>query len=984
MINNHSLKTTIAAVLLLLIILIPLYFVAFHFNSELNLMMRRSETLAMSKLRNEMNHFHQDLVLRTRIESLLKKMEADLGLFPKAGNGLVYDPKDPPGIFNKSTNSKIAGFIKNSLKTKPFFLLSYDEDFRNSYAKYMEGQFLQKDEDKKKLEAAIIGIAMKEMETKSFFGNDTELQKKHHELINFFTDGTKQDNFTTERYFRTYFARFAYPSDLSGICIEVNSSFSSRERLYIYWRCLRTNGAVLGGYFIVLSNKYLSSIDLLKLTLKKKSESIHRRLAKISMVEKFYKNSKELIYQNPPPADFINQIYSGEESQILKNVFEKYSLAVSIPLIDIYGDLAFYKLVLAFLLRISVLFAFFIIIKSLLHGFNFKQNLRRKLVLLSFLMILIPYLLLGYFSGLTLNELKLLKDKEVSVRAESKLYELKQYVEDFKTKSALFGLAKKAQFQNLLDCDQEKMDSFKNTDISNFKWAEDLILFNSNGVSRKFNRHFTSSPGHPKLVERMVSTKCLNNLGVLNKNSSVIKNDLKKVSYAEGFLEGLFKNYIMGTALSIEGSETLNFHSMQDQEKMFYYLIAPLDYSLKKAWGIAFVFGLDISLQQFFNGLSQDSTELVFTKKSPEFSMNLALGRRRHDDYASNIWPRKLMENSEEKNLINYAIKTKSSGNIIEEWGSDKKISAWSFKESDKEVFAGIAYLQPNRLLELVFKTFPIILAIFSLISIILLGDILAVFFVSPVKGFKEAFKRVRDGRFRTRVDILETDEFGKLGASFNKLTLSLLQRERMRRFVSEDLFLQTGESGDNEQSLREMTILSSDIRGFTTISENNDPHAVVELLNDYFSEMESAIKASGGTIQRFVGDAVQAIFYPDAACASAQKAVDAALKMRENLSLLNKSRQDKGLFCIENGIGIASGEAISAVAGGNTGRKVFTVIGELPGKADELETLSKFGKHTKIIVCANTKLGLIESKNLSSELFEAISEDAFEIRKID
>ena len=140
----------------------------------------------------------------------------------------------------------------------------------------------------------------------------------------------------------------------------------------------------------------------------------------------------------------------------------------------------------------------------------------------------------------------------------------------------------------------------------------------------------------------------------------------------------------------------------------------------------------------------------------------------------------------------------------------------------------------------------------------------------------------------------------------------------------------------------RETTILFSDIRRFTTLSESLTPEELVRLLNAYLSPMTRIVLDEKGTLDKFIGDAVMAIFnapldlpeHPARACR-------AALRMIEHLGELNREFEAKGFPRIEIGIGINTGEAVV----GNMGADIrfdYTAIGDTVNLASRLEGLTK------------------------------------------
>jgi adenylate cyclase len=141
----------------------------------------------------------------------------------------------------------------------------------------------------------------------------------------------------------------------------------------------------------------------------------------------------------------------------------------------------------------------------------------------------------------------------------------------------------------------------------------------------------------------------------------------------------------------------------------------------------------------------------------------------------------------------------------------------------------------------------------------------------------------------------------------------------------------------------RPVTILFSDIRGFTTISEHMGPDAIAGLLTDYFTEMVDVIFSHGGTLDKFIGDAIMALWgAPIPHADDHDRAVQAAIGMQKALVALNQKWKDEGKPEIGVGIGINYGETFAGNIGSHL-RLEYTVIGDAVNVASRL--CSKAGK---------------------------------------
>lgn len=216
-----------------------------------------------------------------------------------------------------------------------------------------------------------------------------------------------------------------------------------------------------------------------------------------------------------------------------------------------------------------------------------------------------------------------------------------------------------------------------------------------------------------------------------------------------------------------------------------------------------------------------------------------------------------------------------------------------------------------------------------------------------PIEVLAELTNEVAKGNFQVKAKVKSRDEVGQLGEAFNHMIEGLLERDKVKNMfskfhgssVAEDLMkgdLQLGGSKKN------VTVFFSDIRDFTKFSEGHTPEEVVTMLNEYFEIMVGLINSHGGVVDKFIGDAIMAVWgAPQSGERDPQNAVRAALEMRRALALLNEKRIGRGNVPIKIGMGLHRGEAISGTIGSHE-RMEYTVIGDTVNQASRIEASTK------------------------------------------
>lgn len=221
-----------------------------------------------------------------------------------------------------------------------------------------------------------------------------------------------------------------------------------------------------------------------------------------------------------------------------------------------------------------------------------------------------------------------------------------------------------------------------------------------------------------------------------------------------------------------------------------------------------------------------------------------------------------------------------------------------------------------------------------------------------PIFRLVDATQKIAGGDFNVEVPVTTHDELGTLTESFNQMARSLREKEMIKRAFTRYVAREVVEEilKDPERMVltgerREVTVLFCDIRGFTPIAERLSPEQVVSFLNEFYTLMIETTFRHGGTLDKFLGDAVMAVFgapvrHPDHAI----RAVRTALDMQAAMARLNERRHRIGDDPIRVGIGVSLGEAVAGTVGTEE-RMEYTVIGDSVNLAARLEANAKPGR---------------------------------------
>jgi class 3 adenylate cyclase len=260
-----------------------------------------------------------------------------------------------------------------------------------------------------------------------------------------------------------------------------------------------------------------------------------------------------------------------------------------------------------------------------------------------------------------------------------------------------------------------------------------------------------------------------------------------------------------------------------------------------------------------------------------------------------------------------------------------------------------------------------------TLLGALALGGVLSWSLIRPVRRVDAGLERLANGDFDARVEVPNRDEFGNLTSNLNRTSeelASLYQRletlnanlqetvaakvtelertARLRRYVSPQI-AESIVSGERDVSMRPsrkfLTTFFSDIRGFTEAAERMEPEELVEEINDYLSEMTDIVFKHGGTLDKYVGDAMM-VFFGDPIQQEdhAQRAVRMGLEMRERLVALQERWMRRYHDVFKIGIGISTGW-VTVGDIGSAARSDYTVLGNQVNLAARLADRAQAGQ---------------------------------------
>lgn len=250
---------------------------------------------------------------------------------------------------------------------------------------------------------------------------------------------------------------------------------------------------------------------------------------------------------------------------------------------------------------------------------------------------------------------------------------------------------------------------------------------------------------------------------------------------------------------------------------------------------------------------------------------------------------------------------------------------------------------------------------------------------VIPVNELLHNMQKTGEGKTTHYTSVRTNDEIGHLAEGFNIMSGKISNyienisrtKEAYYRFVPKQFLDFLGKTSIEEVTLgdqvqQEMSVLFTDIRSFTTLSEQMTPKENFDFLNQYLGKMEPVISRNHGFVDKYIGDSIMALFP-----GRVEDAIDAAIEMRSALEDFNNELNLSGKVSIDSGIGLHTGNLMLGIVGGH-GRMDSTVVSDAVNLASRIEGLTKiYG--SSIIISQDTLIKLEDPNRYNYRFLDVV-----------
>lgn len=965
--NLVKLQKIGAAVLLLLLILLPLEFLRHKIEEIINVSEKSTVAEAQNLLNNELNEFKNDLKPEVFLRKFLHQtipVKEIAGLLQVAFS--TAQGQERVEAYEKMQRLLEKRLIAPELPFKPLAISASDAELKNSNAWFSDDfkkVFKKGEHDPgadldKFYSHYFTSFAMSSIMGNELSGEQTKIIK-HFLKYNF-----TPEKFSTNDFYQGVLSNFVKKKPINRQVSVYFSDIYDFSNLLFYCQYDHGKNVTFGCITTIYRQSDLTLEKLLPVAVKLGQKAGIRRIFFENPDSINLNENQRVVYESLKSADhhgYIGAVIELDQNANLKKMLLWYYL----------------------LRKLLVISLALVIFRISFFDLFLPLRLRLKLIMILALVLVFPMLtglvlLLGTMRNFSEIEKNL---AENFLESRLNLHELAY--EEILNRQVLNNLYFKLKFGKELEITAlEKIDFQKFKDYLSFSIRSSNI-FQADGGKVGLMQSDRRNRGLDRILGTH-SVSALKNLGVLQDNR-ITRQDLDKMAFTIGLAGDVAESFDLSRVVGSEGEHSPKVSGLNSLNRANFFLFTRENDERQTVNTIGF-FDLEPEwLMRRFIESSRGYPHRYFFKAAKPYYSEVFLAKRDTTQIIEEYWAFPIFRRSEEiQGLFRQAMDSRESGKIAVKTDR-QRFSAWRFSELNPFIYAGFVEVDGHQAADYLPGFLLLFVPAIMFFALLLVSQLLSSLFLAPMEALSLAIKKIStSGNPAVSVEIASNDEFSVVETAFNQMTRGLVQKKHISRFVSQRLIkaIEKGSESDRAQSLdfSEMTILASDIRDFTTISENKPPETVVAVLNDYFTEMEDCIKSEGGFVDRFIGDAIIAVFLPDILKNPAENALRAACKMRMTLQKINEKFKQNFGISIENGIGIASGKAVTANLGKSCDRRDSTIIGEIVERAELLESKTKSGHFTRIIVDEKTCDRLNDRYEFFAE--NADGELIFELRK--
>lgn len=859
------------------------------------------------------------------IERATAELEVELGVANRQvqARALVPMPESEGIVFPENSITRTIQFCKEKHGVEPFLiyftdtkkslLYSRHEIFKSESKEYSEGQIKQ-----------------------YFMDSMYKLLTSPH------TKSASQ----VHRAFNQYLSAFSNPPPYPGKCEYFYSLKFGNQKSFNLFNLFQNPSKSPSLYYMCFNETDMNLEKIRSKSLVSEVTEAKRKFVQVKNKENmnlpfFSLDSGHLTYYHDYPVDFFTAVRNNlslnpENDGKLLKLMEDTCLAVQIPEHMLKSKYHRQIKYLQWTIWSLILIFISLYLRLKMQTKPFKLGLSVKIKLAISFMVFIPIIGFIVIADIINQENHSIEvyGCQLEMNLNAKLIEQIFSSSDLRLMATALNFKK--EFSEIIKLNKNKNRIAALPEIPYFEgleWLDNIKILTSDLRSYMIPgiiyKNFAKSPLHVKNTYDMLGYfQIIQNMDLLAKQNRRVEAEVAKLDLALGGTSNFWSSMAPRYRLSLESYISKPITDIETVKRAIFHLISSKDNPmLPKLITTTRFWSRGLITHLYLNFIGENLS--LFETNNLNYRIQAGL----FFTDGLKVYPNTLKHISNNESLYNIArlaFKNKSTISTNTSQNGKTHLQYASYQGYSPFVVASEAVIEKTDLKSTVYIIIALLLLIYCICSIALLSDVIGVVFLAPIKTFLNFVEGVEGGNLNIETQVDTRNELKELSLSLNHMSKGLLEREKMRRFVSDKLY----ESLEEEKAVKgrtKVSILFSDIRSFTQISETYPPEEIVAMLNDYFTLMESAISKYNGSIEKIIGDAILATFYEDTEANEhhSVRSCKAALLMKTKLKEFNKKRIETGGFAIENGIGISTGEVYLGFAGKNARRREFLLVGE-------------------------------------------------------